>query len=91
MAHKPPPCFGDLEQVFPMTSDGLRHSPAPCLACDVKTNCLKAAIAGKNQTIVAGEKVDRGYQAGNISFLQRWSRRKLLYHENQKTRVPQPE
>lgn len=74
-----------------MSPDGLRHSPEPCLACGVKTNCLKTAIAGKNQIVIAVEKLDRGYQAGDISFLQRWSRRKLLYHQSQKTRVPQPE
>ncbi len=75
-----PHCFGDLEQVFPMTQDGLRHSPARCLACEVKSPCLKSAVAGRNRHVVAAEKLDRRYQSGDVSFLQRWSRKKVLHN-----------
>ena len=78
MLDRNPLCFGNLDEVFPMGPDGLRHSPERCLACDVKTACLKNAIAGKNQHIVAGERLDRRYQSGNLSFLQRWSQKKML-------------
>jgi hypothetical protein len=84
MTHEQPACFGDLEQVFPMTADGLRHSPDRCLACSEKTLCLKAAVAGNNQVVMAGEKLDRIYNAGNMSFLQRWSQKKILHHQTLK-------
>ena len=84
MAHERPPCFGNLEQVFPITPDGLRHSPERCLVCEAKTSCLKTAITAENQMLMAAEKLDRGYQAGNISFLQRWSRKKLLNQQSRK-------
>jgi hypothetical protein len=87
MAHKQSLCFGNLEQVFPMTPDGLRHSPEGCLACEVKTSCLKTALTGENQMLMAAEKLDRGYQSGDISFLQRWSRKKLFYHQSREKRV----
>ena len=75
-----PQCFGDLSQVFPMTKDGLRHSPEKCLACEIKSQCLKTTIAGKNQSVMAAEKLERRYRAGRISFLQRWSQKKILHN-----------
>lgn len=73
-------CYGDLDQVFPMSEDGLRHSPEKCMACEEKSQCLKTAIAGKNQIVVAEEKLDRAYQTGRVSFLQRWSKKKTLHN-----------
>lgn len=75
-----PDCFGDLDRVFPLTSDGLRHSPDGCLACEVKTLCLKTAIAGDKQVVMANERLDRAYRAGAISFLKRWSEKKRLHN-----------
>lgn len=80
MQNADPQCFGNLEQVFPLTPDGLRHSPARCLACEVKSPCLKSALSGGNQQVVAAEKLDRRYRSGDISFLQRWSRKKVLHN-----------
>jgi hypothetical protein len=78
MSYEDPECFGILEQVFPKTGSGLRRSPERCLACSSKTRCLKEAVGGNNQTVMTMEKLDRTYKAGNISFLQRWSQKKLL-------------
>lgn len=75
---KKPDCFGDLETVFPIGSDGLRESPPGCLQCPHKTDCLRSAVQGKRGQTVRQEAVDRAYQSGTIGFLERWSRRKLL-------------
>lgn len=79
-----PKCFGDLDHVFPMTDDGLRRSPEECMACDEKVRCLKTAVAGRNRLVVEEEKLDREYQSGNISFLERWSRKKTLHNRRVK-------
>ena len=84
MENNKPECFGDLEQVFPMSEDGLRHSPEACMDCNEKTQCLRNAIAGENQVIVEEEKLDRVYKSGRMSFLERWSKKKTLYHRRLK-------
>lgn len=73
-----PACYGDLETVFPMGPEGLRHSPEACLSCDHKTPCLKTAMARKNSVAVHEELVDRAYDAGLMGFIERWSRKKTL-------------
>ncbi len=73
-----PDCFGDLESVFPMGTDGLRESPPHCLGCPHKTACLRAAVQGRKGATVRREAIDRAYRSGTIGFLERWSRRKLL-------------
>ena len=75
MKNKQPECYGDLDQVFPMTKDGLRHYSGKCMACNEKFPCLKAAMAGKNQIVLQEEKLDRAYQSGKVSFLQRCSKK----------------
>ncbi len=84
MENDKPECFGDLEQVFPMADDGLRHSPEHCIACAEKTACLRTAISGKNQAVVEEEKIDRAYTAGRIPFLERWARKKSLHNRRRK-------
>lgn len=79
MNMKRPDCFGDLDRVFPMTPDGLRHSPEDCLTCNEKASCLKTAIAGDQQMVMASERLDRAYRAGTISFFQRWSKKKRIH------------
>jgi len=73
-----PTCFGLLDTVFPKGEDGLRHSPPPCLDCESKTECLRAAMTGKKGLDVREETVDRAYESGVIGFLERWSMRKHL-------------
>jgi len=73
-----PPCFGELETVFPMGKNGLRNTPETCLACGHKTECLRSAIEGVGGLKVREEFIERAYQSGRINFLKRWSIKKAL-------------
>ena len=73
-----PECFGVMEMVFPMTEDGLRHSPLSCMACPHKTECLGTAIRRPAGLEVQEELVDRAYESKTISFIERWSKKKYL-------------
>ncbi len=84
MENEKPECFGDLAQVFPLHEDGLRHSPEKCMACGEKTQCLKNAIAGENRVVVEEEKLDRLYQSGRMSLLERWAKKKRLHNRRTK-------
>lgn len=81
---KYPDCFGVLESVFPMGKDGLRTTPAACFPCVFKTECLRAAMEGKEGIEVHEELVDRAYSSGMMKFLERWSRKKQI-HRKKKT------
>ena len=71
-----PPCFGDLDIVFPECGDGLRCSPDTCLACEHKTACLRLAMKGKAGLKIQETNLDRAHDAGMVGFLERWSRKK---------------
>ena len=73
-----PECFGVMDKVFPMTGDGLRHSPPHCMECGHKTECLGTAIRRPAGVKVQEELVDRAYESKTISFMERWSRKKYL-------------
>ena len=75
---KRPECFGQLDIVFPMGEDGLRHSPENCLECVDKTDCLRTGLKGKAGLKVHEEHVDRSYESGMIGFAQRWSQKKAI-------------
>ena len=67
-----PPCFGDLEKVFPMTETGLRQTPDDCFYhCPVKTRCLKQAMGTKDGAKVEEEIIERGSKSGVINFFER--------------------
>lgn len=70
--------FGNLETVFPKAEDGLRKSPAYCLACRDKTACLRTAMRKKNALAAREEFLDRAYASGMVGFFERWSRKKYL-------------
>lgn len=74
-----PPCFGDLDTVFPEGEDGLRSSPDACFACGHKTECLQTAMSGKKGDAVREAVLDRAYEAGMVGFFERWSRKKTLH------------
>jgi hypothetical protein len=80
-----PECFGHLDQVFPEGENGLRQSPEECMTCAHKTDCLKAAITRDGGLKVKEEKVDRAWQAGRISFFQRWVRKQSFQRDRQKS------
>lgn len=77
---KKPECFGNLETVFPKTECGLRETPESCLlSCQLKTECLRAAITKSPEAAkVQEERVDDAYDAGMLSFFERWSQKKQL-------------
>jgi len=79
--HEPnkPNCFGRLEVVFPKGADGLRHSPAKCMGCVFKTECLRTAMQQPAGREVESEMVDRAYDARAIGFVQRWAKKKALH------------
>ena len=74
-----PPCFGDLDTVFPESEDGLRCSPEPCLACEHKTACLRLAMQGKTGLKIQEANLDRAHDAGMVGFLERWSKKKEIH------------
>lgn len=74
----PPECFASIETVFPMGPDGLRQTPPECLACDVKTECLRSALNGREGVVVHEERLARSYQAGHVGFLERWAHQKEI-------------
>jgi hypothetical protein len=76
--NKQPECFGQLDTVFPMGKDGLRHSPETCLECQHKTECLRTGLKGKAGLEVHAEHVDRSYDSGMIGFVERWSQKKVI-------------
>jgi hypothetical protein len=79
-----PPCFGDLDKVFPVGTEGLRESPPACLRCGCKTECLREALASRNGMKVQSELIDRAAGAGMLSFLSRWSHKKRLHQKFKK-------
>ena len=74
-----PPCFGDLETVFPEGGEGLRQTPESCMVCCYKTQCLRKAMMEEGGITVREEMVDRAYTSGMVGFLERWSRKKALH------------
>jgi hypothetical protein len=73
-----PSCFGDLNVVFPKGEDGFRITPLACFGCLHKTECLRSAMEGIGGLKIREEMVDRAYQSGIITFLERWSQKKDL-------------
>ena len=74
----PPDCFAKLDIVFPMGDDGLRHTPATCFECPHKTDCLRTGLRGRAGLKVHEEHIDRSYESGMITFVERWSRKKTI-------------
>lgn len=79
-----PYCFGKLDTVFPMGEDGLRGSPASCMMCRYKTECLREALEGAEGERVREETVDRAYESGNMGFWERWSRKKMIHNRKKR-------
>jgi len=81
---KRPPCYGELDKVFPLREDGFRVSPTECLQCSHKTECLRQAIGEASGFSVREEMIDRAYRGGVIGFFQRWSQKKNIHNMKQK-------
>ena len=81
-----PYCYGNLDTVFPLGEDGLRHSPESCMVCFCKTECLRAAVSGEDGIQVKKEQVKRAHSSGTISFVERWARKKALEYKKKNRR-----
>lgn len=81
--HDTPYCFGKIDCVFPLSDDGLRHTPESCMPCYCKTECLRTAVQGEGGVTVREEVVDRAYASGTMGFFERWARRKALHNRKQ--------
>ncbi len=82
-----PECFGQLDQVFPMTNSGLRQTPKKCFEnCPLKTDCLRQAMTTPSATQVEDEIIERGSKTGAISFFERWSRKKQVHRKKEKSK-----
>ena len=71
-------CFGILENVFPVSENGLREIVPECFKCPDRVSCLKKAIATKEGLRMREELVDRAADKGLMGRFQRWSRKKEL-------------
>lgn len=94
--NRTPDCFGQLDQVFPMTDSGLRQTPEKCLEnCSLKTGCLKKAMTTEQAVQLEEEIIERGSKTGAINFFERWSRKKQVHRKQkrveQKKRSKKPE
>ena len=86
-----PYCYGKLECVFPMGSNGLRETPESCMVCYCKTECLRTAMQSADAVQVREEKVDRAYESGMMGFMERWSRKKALHQKRLQHKNSDPE
>jgi hypothetical protein len=72
------PCFGKLDEVFPMGTEGLREVVPTCFGCPDKTACLRAALATEQGLTLRKEAIDRSEPRGFVDRIRRWSERKAL-------------
>lgn len=80
-------CFGDLDQVFPRTSEGLRAVPDRCLDCPEKGPCLKSALDTPPGLDLRSGLLEREPANGFIAKLKRWSQKKHLSRLREQTKV----
>ena len=80
MTDNRPGCFGNIDEVFPMTEKGYRESPEKCIkSCDFKKECIVYALDSKKGIAKKDEMIDAAYEAGNINFFSRWSQKKTVH------------
>ncbi|MBN1625535.1 MAG: hypothetical protein JW944_03335 [Deltaproteobacteria bacterium] len=72
-------CFGILDNVFPISDNGLREVPAECFQCPDRISCLKTAVSTEEGIKMREGVLDRAAKDGVIGRLQRWSRKKELH------------
>ncbi len=83
---KKKPCFGILDEVFPMGPEGLREVVPVCFECTQKTDCLKAALKTEEGVELRSEILDRTPATGLLGRIRRWSERKSLSRLKNKER-----
>lgn len=75
---KTKPCFGILDEVFPMGPEGLREVVPACFECPQKTDCLKAALKTEEGVELRSQILDRTPATGLMGRIRRWSEKKSL-------------
>jgi hypothetical protein len=76
-----PPCYGLLDQVFPLGDDDLRSVRPDCRDCRLVQTCLKAASESEAGTEMLASRMaamHHGSQQGLLGFLNRWSELKAM-------------
>ena len=71
-------CFGILDKVFPMGSEGLREIADECRPCQEKVLCLKQAVSTREGIQMRESVLDRAAMGGLVGRLSRWSQKKEL-------------
>jgi hypothetical protein len=71
-------CFGKLNQVFPMGSEGLREVTSTCFGCSELKACLESALCTRQGLAVRLEALDRSGPVGIVARAKHWSERKDL-------------
>ena len=75
------PCFGQLDQVFPLGEDDLRSVRPECRDCGQVQACLKAASESEAGTEMMASRMaamNHGSHQGVKGFLNRWSELKNM-------------
>ena len=72
-------CFGILDNVFPISENGLREIVTECFQCPDRVLCLKIALSTEEGIKMREDILDRAAKDGFIGRLQRWSRKKELH------------
>jgi hypothetical protein len=79
-------CFGNLEKVFPLQTDGLREVPPECFACPERVGCLRAAINSEEGIGMRAERLDQIPVRSIRGRLRRWSEKKELNRQRERHR-----
>ena len=76
-----PPCFGVLDEVFPLGQGDLRSIRPNCYDCPSLKVCLKAAVGSPEGVEMRADRMEAmgGLAGGGIrGFISRWSELKLM-------------
>ncbi len=79
-----PPCYGVLEEVFPLGEGGLREVSPGCWDCPQRVPCLRAATRtpqGRREITEYQGRREEEALGGVAGFLRRWSRLKSQHRE----------
>ena len=71
-------CFGELEEVFPMGSEGLREVVPECFQCSRRVECLRQALRTEEGIALRLDALERDLPQGFKGRFRRWSEKKAL-------------
>ena len=76
MSFPPKECFGILDNVFPMGTEGLREIVKSCFDCPDRKRCLQEALNTESGLVFRSEVIKRSPSRGLADRLRRWSEKK---------------